>query len=231
MGASPPVPRPRGEPTGREIAATTEEDPDASDATRQLSRSWRSGKWRLRYFTDADGARKTGGSFPSKTAALQHFRDVIEPSLRGETPELTLAELAEMYLERHGQIRSPRTIRSLRERMKRPLDAYGFTQLVGARDDGARARRLALDARAAPIRAKGDGRAPAGTSTSVRMIGAALRCAARRRPCRDRRPAGRAGRGARESGVRWLGPTDQDDQRQCLQCGFPATFAAGTRRI
>jgi hypothetical protein len=37
-----------------------------------------SGKWQLRYY-DAEGERKTGGSFPSKTAALDHFRDVIEP--------------------------------------------------------------------------------------------------------------------------------------------------------
>jgi hypothetical protein len=33
--------------------------------------------------------------------------------------------VAERYLERHAKIRSPRTIRTLRERLQRPLAAYG----------------------------------------------------------------------------------------------------------
>jgi integrase len=87
-----------------------------------------SGKWQLRYY-DVEGERKTGGVFPSKTAALDHYRDVIESQLRGETRELTLAELAERYLARHEAIRSRRTIRSLRERLRRPLGAYGDVPL------------------------------------------------------------------------------------------------------
>ncbi len=39
-----------------------------------------SGKWQLRYY-DADGARHTGGTFPSKSAAMQHYRGSIEPRL------------------------------------------------------------------------------------------------------------------------------------------------------
>lgn len=88
-----------------------------------------SGKWQLRYY-DHSGNRQTGGVFGSKTAALAHYREVIEPELNGEPePELTLRGLFDLYLERHTAIRSPRTIRSLRERMKRPLDSYGDTTL------------------------------------------------------------------------------------------------------
>ena len=42
-----------------------------------------SGKWQLRYY-DEDGERRTGGSFPSKSAALAHYRDVDRAALRGE---------------------------------------------------------------------------------------------------------------------------------------------------
>ena len=90
-----------------------------------------SGKVQLRYY-DADSTRHTGGTFPSKSAALTHYRDVIEPRLRGEPeapPELTLAELVDVYLERHAQLRSASTIRTIRHRLKRPLDAYGDVKL------------------------------------------------------------------------------------------------------
>jgi integrase len=88
-----------------------------------------SGKWQLSYY-DADGHRQTGGAFPTKSAALTHYRDVVEPKLLGTQTELTLAELVELYLERHEAIRSTRTITTLRERMRRPLDAYGDTKLA-----------------------------------------------------------------------------------------------------
>ena len=42
-----------------------------------------SGRWQLRYY-DGDGDRHTGGTFQSKTPALDHYRDVIEPRLRGQ---------------------------------------------------------------------------------------------------------------------------------------------------
>src|SRR5262249_20427903 len=66
----------------------------------------------------------------TKTAALDHYRDVVAPKLCGTPTALTLDGLVELYVERHEAIRSPRTIRTLRERMRRPLDAYGSTPLA-----------------------------------------------------------------------------------------------------
>jgi integrase len=89
-----------------------------------------SGKWQLRYY-DAKGVRHTGGTFASKSAAMQHYRDVIEPRLSGtETlPELTLTELVELYLQRHAAVVRPRTITTLRERLVHATDAYGDLRL------------------------------------------------------------------------------------------------------
>ena len=42
------------------------------------------GSWGLRYYA-RDGKRRRVSPFPSKSAALKHFRDVIEPRLRGES--------------------------------------------------------------------------------------------------------------------------------------------------
>jgi integrase len=90
-----------------------------------------SGKWQLRYY-DAVGNRKTGGAFPSKTAALDHYRDVIAPRLHDEGPnrDLTFAAFVEdVYMPRHSKIRKANTIRALRERLARPLGAYGDVPL------------------------------------------------------------------------------------------------------
>jgi integrase len=93
-------------------------------------RKLRSGKHQLRYY-DNEGERRTGGSFPTRSAAFQHFREVIEPQLRGETPvPLTLRELVDLFLARQQAIRSARTVRGLRERLRRPLAAYGETPLA-----------------------------------------------------------------------------------------------------
>ena len=76
-------------------------------------------RWGLRYY-DVDGTRRRKSPFPSKSAALTHYRDVIEPQLRGDPaalPELTLAELVELYLERHAVAVRGRTIAILRERL------------------------------------------------------------------------------------------------------------------
>src|SRR5262245_30100471 len=91
-----------------------------------------SGKWQLRYY-DADSARKTGGTFPSKSAAMAHYREAIEPLLNGEpdpAPELTFAQLVNVYLDRHGQIRSAQTVRTLRHRLARPLQTFGDVPLA-----------------------------------------------------------------------------------------------------
>jgi len=84
-----------------------------------------SGKWQLRYY-DADGVRRSGGIFPTRTAAFAYFRTTVEPCLNGDkpTPELTLAELVDVYLDRHAQLRSASTIRTLRHRLARPLAAF-----------------------------------------------------------------------------------------------------------
>jgi integrase len=93
-----------------------------------------SGKWQLRYY-DAEGERKTGGVFPSKSAALDHYRDLIEPRLNGEPEseqerELTLAEFVDLYLERHGVTRRGRTIGTLRQRLAYATRDYGDVLLV-----------------------------------------------------------------------------------------------------
>jgi hypothetical protein len=57
---------------------------------------------------------------------------VIEPELRGETPptpELTLAELVELYLERHAASVRPRTILELRKRLRYAVAAFGDVPL------------------------------------------------------------------------------------------------------
>jgi integrase len=86
------------------------------------------GRWGLRYY-DSDGCRRRKTPFPSKSAALQHYRDIVEPRLRGEPtplPELTLTELVDLYLERHAANVRPRTIETLRERLAHALSAAAF---------------------------------------------------------------------------------------------------------
>jgi hypothetical protein len=41
-----------------------------------------SGRWGLRYY-DADGVRRRKSPFPSKSAALAHYREIILPGLIG----------------------------------------------------------------------------------------------------------------------------------------------------
>jgi len=88
------------------------------------------GRWGLRYY-DTEGTRRRKSPFPTKSAALAHYRDVIEPTLRGEAPlrELTFAELVEVYLERHAATVRPRTIETLRERLSHALRAFGSVPL------------------------------------------------------------------------------------------------------
>lgn len=81
-------------------------------------------RWGLRYY-DADGKRRRKSPFPSRSAALAHYRDVIEPQLLGEPvplPELTLGELVPLYLERHAASVRPRTVQTLRERLAHKRD-------------------------------------------------------------------------------------------------------------
>jgi hypothetical protein len=96
-----------------------------------------SGKWQLRYY-DKKGGHRSGGAFPTKSEAWAHYRDVVEPELRGRVVrrDITLSELVDTFLDRHGKIANPRTIRTLRERLKRPQDDYGDTARRVRKHDG-----------------------------------------------------------------------------------------------
>lgn len=88
-------------------------------------------RWGLRY-RDADGVRRRQSPFPSKSAALRWYRDVIEPQLRGEPapmPELTLSALVELYLQRHAAGVRSRTIVTLRERLVLAERVFGHETL------------------------------------------------------------------------------------------------------
>lgn len=80
-----------------------------------------------------DGSRTRQSGFKHKTAARKWHADHVLPKVhghrRGERDDLTLRELVDLYIERHESIRSPRTIRTLRERLARPLDKFGDVRL------------------------------------------------------------------------------------------------------
>ena len=89
------------------------------------------GKWGLRYY-NVDGKRHRKSPLRSKSEALDHFRQVIEPQLRGEAPaqpELTLSQFVDRYLERHAANVRPRTIETLRERLVYATRAFGEVPL------------------------------------------------------------------------------------------------------
>ena len=88
-------------------------------------------RWGLRFY-DAAGKRRRKSPFPSKSAALAYYRDVIEPGLRGEEPapaESTLGEFVPLYLERHAAGVRPRTIQALRQRLGYATRAFGDVPL------------------------------------------------------------------------------------------------------
>ena len=186
------------------------------------------GRWGLRYYQD--GNRRRVSPFPTKSAAFKHFRDVIEPRYAAKLSpraELTFAELVDVYLERHGQLRSPATIRTLRHRLARPLAAYGdvtLRELEGMGGDLAdfRAtlpprfahdvmRALAADVRRRrPLRLHGRRTRPSPRATTRRRSRG--RCARTRSPNWTRsRPSlapttGRSSRSSRRPGCgRWSG--------------------------
>jgi len=89
-------------------------------------------RWGLRYY-DAAGDRRRKSPFPSKSAALTYYANVLEPELRGDparAPELTLTELVDLYLERHAAtgVRA-RTIDALRWRLGVATKAFGAVPL------------------------------------------------------------------------------------------------------
>jgi len=88
-------------------------------------------RWGVRYY-DESGVRRRKSPFSSKSAALKHYREVIEPRLRGDAPAtrtFTLAEFVPVYLERHAAEVRGRTIAILRERLAYAQRAYGEVAL------------------------------------------------------------------------------------------------------
>src|SRR3954451_21816425 len=84
-------------------------------------------RWGLRYY-DAAGRRRRKSPFPSKSAALAYYRHVTEPELRGDVPmrpDFRLSGFVTLYLERHGATVRPRTISTLRERLRHAERAFG----------------------------------------------------------------------------------------------------------
>ena len=98
-------------------------------------------RWGLRYYDRTGVRRRTKEKFTSPSAARQHFRDVIEPQLRGEEPpkpELTFSQFVKLYLERHKANVRPRTIATLTERLRHAESTFGdFTlrEMQGMTDE------------------------------------------------------------------------------------------------
>src|SRR5437773_1578656 len=90
------------------------------------------GTWGVQYRLGGERRRRSG--FPNKTAARKWHAENVLQAVNGRRPaiarEVTLRELTDRYIARHETIRSPRTIATLRERMRRPLDEYGDLTLV-----------------------------------------------------------------------------------------------------
>jgi hypothetical protein len=117
-----------------------------------------SGKWQLRYY-DAKGGHRSGGAFSTKSDAWAHYRDVVEPELRGRPAarrDLTFSGLVDVFLERHAIVAKPSHDHGA------PLasDAVGGEvrrhPTRRARRDGGRDRRLRRnDPRATPLPAHG----------------------------------------------------------------------------
>jgi integrase len=85
------------------------------------------GGWGVRWY-GPDRRRRHKSGFRSKSEARAWWEEAIRPELlgcRAAMPEITFGELCERYLRAHTAAVQPRTIRSLRERLKRPIAAFG----------------------------------------------------------------------------------------------------------
>jgi integrase len=84
--------------------------------------------WGVRWYENDH--RKFRSGFRSKSEALAYFREEIAPRLGlGPRPDLTLAELIDRFLAAHAAEVDPRTIRTLKDRLKRPLAQFGDRSL------------------------------------------------------------------------------------------------------
>ncbi len=84
------------------------------------------GRYRLRWYQD--GKRHAKMPFASKTDARAWFREHVEPALNGDTlgrPDVTFSAFVALYLERHASHVRPRTIATLRERLRHAEHAFG----------------------------------------------------------------------------------------------------------
>ena len=82
--------------------------------------------WGVRWYED--GRRRYRSGFDSKSAARDYFALVVRPRLDGvpAAPEpLTLADFAERFLTRYEVVRAPRSVKTLRARLVRPLAEFG----------------------------------------------------------------------------------------------------------
>ena len=88
-------------------------------------------KWGLRYY-DTAGVRRRKSPFSSKSAALTHYRDVIEPELRGDPiarADVTLSDFVRLYLDRHAADVRPATMTTLTERLRHAERRFGDVPL------------------------------------------------------------------------------------------------------
>src|SRR5215210_698175 len=85
--------------------------------------------WGVRWYEHR--RRRFQSGFPTRTAALDHFRDEVAPRLGAGPvrPDLTFLEFAERFLAAHAAEVDPRTIKTLRERLVRPLAEFGDRRL------------------------------------------------------------------------------------------------------
>jgi integrase len=90
------------------------------------------GTWGVQYRLP-DGTRKRRSGFKNKTAARKWHVDnvlaIVHGRRRVERNDVTLRQLFDLYVQRHETIRSARTSRTARERMRRPLERFGDTRL------------------------------------------------------------------------------------------------------
>ena len=84
----------------------------------------------IRYYEH--GVRRRRAGFKSRSEARAWFETIERKRLRGEPvqqPQLTLDELCERFLSAHAVAVQERTIRTLRQRLQRPRDAFGHVPL------------------------------------------------------------------------------------------------------
>jgi hypothetical protein len=96
------------------------------------------GGWGIRW--PENGQRRHKSPFPTKTAARDWFRKEIAPRLDrgGPSPEITLDQFCDLYLDRWGRTVTARTRETMRERLapsRRYFEGWTLAELEGAAAD------------------------------------------------------------------------------------------------